>query len=677
VQINKGDTLTTTGYTFTVGDSDSSDGYIILNGGTISGSVSLSYDTHIYTDTDNGTISGAVTLGTNDYLVKDGPGTLTVGSVTTKGTNALVVNEGALDIGSLNNYNSAEIFLQGGVIQGNGTATFTLTNAVGGVIFNTGNDYSNPLGGGFSAHGGTLVVTLQDTTGNQNLVWGTTTNFLQEGSVFNFGSTTSNGLVFFENNMDLGGQGNDYSYFSRVIDVTANSSDTGDPLAYKDGAVLDGSITNTSDPYAGISKDGTGVLYLNGVNSYTGPTMIANGSLVIFADYSLGTAPTAAYALNTAPTSTGVTGNALTPGAVEINGGAALVADANVTLSSYRQMLLAGGAAGASTASIIDVYGNGTNKNYTLNYGGTIADYVNEVGSLEKQGGGTFNYSGTAYNTGSYAVTAGLFEVSGSGSINSGSGVTINTSSIAAVPASFNYASSTALTKPVTYGSGGGSFFYNSTAAYTGASSATISTKQVIGGGGNLSSLAVTIASGGTLLPGTTTAEGNTATIGTLMTGAVKLLGGGNDNFLFADMTGAAGVGYSTVDATSVDLTGLSAALPFNINLESLSGTSPGTPADLTTLTHGQNVTFLLFSTGTNGITPETQAQLNADFVVHTAANDGATGFSALGPWEVLENANDSALYLQYTAPEPSTWAMLAGGLGLLVFIRRLRSRSQ
>ncbi len=68
-------------------------------------------------------------------------------------------------------------------------------------------------------------------------------------------------MVDLTNDLDLGvvvgaNQG-ESALYSRVIQVTANSADSGDPLQYADYAEMDGTISSTN-PYVGLAKTGNG-----------------------------------------------------------------------------------------------------------------------------------------------------------------------------------------------------------------------------------------------------------------------------------------------------------------------------------------------------------------------------------------------------------------------------------
>jgi fibronectin-binding autotransporter adhesin len=667
LEVDNGAKIDTTNGTLSLGyQSNSYEGGLILNGGasiTGSGGVRLNTYTNIYTDLDNGTIENLFTQG--QWLSKSGAGTLFLtGTGEYLGYNSwLIINDGALDVGNVSQsgLSGAEIVLQGGVLQGNGGLSENLVDAWNtGISFNINQEGSSNLGGGFSAAGGDLFVTLN---GGAQLVWDTgtggTPNFLSQNAPLLFGSTTATGVVDLSNAINLGlnvaGNQGGTALYDRVIQVTANAADSGDPLSYADLAQMDGVISSTN-PFLGLAKTGNGVLRLTGANTYTGATSIEGGTIEISDDSNLGAAPTAAYALNVGPD---VSGAALTPGAVQINSGATLAfyaspfGNPDITLNSNRQLLLASG--DGSVASNIDVQ-----DGVTASFGGIIADYVGETGSLNVEGAGVFDYSGTSANTGSYSVTGGTFIVSGNGSINSGSGVSINSNALPTfTPAVFNYQSSVGLSKTVTYGTGGGTFAYNTSAAYTGGA-LHVGANDILTGSGNLGTTAVSIGSGGTIAPG----QLDPAT-GTLTQGATTLLTGGNYNFLIADATGAAGVGYSTVNATSLDISSLTAG-SFTINLESLSGSSTGDAANFDPT---QNYSFVLINAA-DGITDTFNA---ADFTVDAFANNGANGFTnTVDPyavWSVSEQGDN--LVLNYTVPEPSTYAMLLGGLAFLALCVR------
>jgi fibronectin-binding autotransporter adhesin len=639
---------------------NANNGGLILNGGaSITGANGVQFDNtmSVYTDLDNGTIQNLTAAF--DIWSKNGAGTLFLtGPGENLGYSIITINGGALDVGNVSGSNIpyTEIALQGGVLQGHGNLNENLVDGFGqGITFNYNQEGASNLGGGFSAAGGALFVTLN---GNAQLVWGTgtggTANFLSQNAPLLFGSTTSTGVVDFSNRINLGvvegGNQGATALYSRVIQVTANSSDVGDPLAYADYAVMDG-VISSSNPYLGLAKTGDGVLLLDRANTYTGATSIEGGTLEISQDSNLGAAPTAAYALNVGPD---VSGAALTPGAVQINSGATLGfyqhLYSTIALNSNRQLLLASG--DGSVASNIDIENGG--EPTTVTFGGVIADYVGETGSLNVEGSGTFDYSGTSANTGSYSVTGGTLLVSGDGNINSSSGVKINASAVYS-GAEFNYQSTVGLSKAVTYGAGGGTFAYNTSAAYTGSPSLNVGAKDVVSGSGNLGLTAVSIGSGGTITPGQLD-----PTPGTLTTGATSFLTGGNYNFLVADATGAAGTGYSTVAATSLDISSLTAG-SFTINLESLNGNGAGDASDFDP---DQNFSFVLVNAA-DGITGTFNA---ADFTVDAFANNGASGFSndvnPYASWSVSEQGDN--LVLSYTVPEPSTDAMMIVGLLLV-----------
>jgi hypothetical protein len=208
--------------------------------------------------------------------------------------------------------------------------------------------------------------------------------------------------------------------------------------------------------------------------------------------------------------------------------------------------------------------------------------------------------------------------------------------------------------------------------SYTGATT--------VGGGllvvnGSIASSAVTVNSGGTLAgsgsvgglivnSGGTINPGNSP--GTLnINGDIDWLGGGNYNWQIAGVTGTAGTvsTWDLVSATGVlDLTALTAGSKFNINLWSLSSTSP---ADVNGAVPGfnnaQNYTWKIATAG-GGITNFSSSYFN----LNTGATNGTGGFAnglGGGTFSLAQSGND--LNLVFTAvgapvPEPGTWAAAA-----------------
>lgn len=391
-------------------------GGLILNNGTISGAGTLttgSTELLIYTSgvsTVQNTIAGSV------GLTLFGPGTLVLSqSANMNYSGQTTLNSGVLDVnGDVSRLSTVGLHLRGGVLQGSGTFTRSLGTGTNQVNWVTNSGGYLATGGGFAARGGDLTVAIGGTGSPTNLVWGSGardntagSQFISEGGVLMFGSTTADHMVDFKNNIDLGleigsGSTNPESggNYSRVVDVADNVNSTGD-FARISGVI------SSSHPYHGLVKDGEGLLELTGTNTYVGSTTVNKGTLRISRDANLGNDPDAAYAI------VGTT----TQGSVIINGAATLEASDSFALSSTRSVLLASGASGA-TASKVSV---ADGKQLTFN--GKIGNYVGEVGSLDKTGTGVLVLGGTSEYTGTTKVSAGTLVVNGS--IASSSGVEV------------------------------------------------------------------------------------------------------------------------------------------------------------------------------------------------------------------------------------------------------------
>jgi hypothetical protein len=195
----------------------------------------------------------------------------------------------------------------------------------------------------------------------------------------------------------------------------------------------------------------------------------------------------------------------------------------------------------------------------------------------------------------------------------------------------------------------------------------TVEASQTVGGTGTILASGKTVTANGTLSPGnspgTLTQDG----------GALQLGGGGALNWQVHDVDGAAGSGYDTVsliNGATLDLSLLSAVNPYNINLWSLSGTSPDLNGDAINFDNTKGYIWTLFSTST-AITAFDPSFFN----IILAANNGTNGFSnALGGgfFSVGLADSDTDLVLNFT-PVPEPRAALLGGLGLLALLRRRR----
>ena len=166
----------------------------------------------------------------------------------------------------------------------------------------------------------------------------------------------------------------------------------------------------------------------------------------------------------------------------------------------------------------------------------------------------------------------------------------------------------------------------------------------------------------GTLSPGNSP--------GVVHAGNTILSAGGN--FLFQvstdGSTGSAGTNWDQLAVTgSLDVSGLGSSKTFTFELQSLDGSNAANP--LGAFDANTNHVWTDVITTTAGFAGTFNS---SDFTVDTSLFQNSTN----GTFSIVRDANNANdLDLEYTAaPEPTTWVMLLGGLGLLAFTQRRKS---
>ena len=228
-------------------------------------------DDNTTTSGDSATFSGVISSATpaSGALTKTGTGTLvlsgtnTFAGATTIATGALRANNDAGLPGAGSANGGSFLRLDGGVLEGSGATSFTRDNSAtaGGGNFN----WVSANGGGFSANGGKLTVTINNNAATTQSFGVAAANHTIFGTL-KFGSTTANAETEFQNNINL----NDAV---RTVQVDDNAYSGGD------FATISGAISSTTPASGALTKTGTGTLALSGSNTYAGNTTISAGAL--------------------------------------------------------------------------------------------------------------------------------------------------------------------------------------------------------------------------------------------------------------------------------------------------------------------------------------------------------------------------------------------------------------
>jgi autotransporter-associated beta strand protein len=234
----------------------------------------------IYNDGGNNTFAGVITLaanaavgsrdgnlrltgnivqsGNNRSLTKLGNGVVTL-SGSNSYSGATIIENGALRYTASGALASSDLQLNGGVLEIGYNATFS--RGLG-----TGVNQVRWVGdGGFSAHGGNRTVQIGGNS--NNLTWGSTANFVGNGSALLLSSNFSDSTITFANAISLNGAQREV----RVADGAAAVD-----------AILSGRLQGGNDGSGtgGLIKTGEGTLSLTVANNdYSGATEIRAGAL--------------------------------------------------------------------------------------------------------------------------------------------------------------------------------------------------------------------------------------------------------------------------------------------------------------------------------------------------------------------------------------------------------------
>ena len=447
---------------------------------------------------------------------------------------------------------------------------------------------------------------------------------------------------------------------------------------------LQGAMTNnaavtfdqsTAGTYAGVmsgsgsfTKLGAGTVTLTGTNTYSGGTWISGGTLTAGNSSAFGTGALtigagtvldlANYNIgNTVTNNGGTILNAGTLSGGNFSGGTTDLSGANSTVAAVT---------GTATVNV-----SGTGTAITAVSGGTIN--VNAAGTgttITTISGGTLNVTGA--DAAITTVSGGTLNVNAAGTtIQSYNGGNV------AVGATRTVTINEGMSSGVLSGAGGlakagtGTLILTGTSTYTGATTVTAGLLTV---NGDISSSALTTVAAGATLGGSgavgalivqngaTIAPGNSP--GTLTaSGNVIWQADGNYNWQLVDALGDAGTGWDTFAITgALDLTALSSANPFNLNLWSLSSAG-ATTGDAQNFFSGGNYSWTIV-TALGGITG-----FNAGgFDINTAATNGTNGFTndLRGGAFSLAVVDGNKLNLVYeisAVPEPSSIHLARLGL--------------
>ncbi|EHR1614258.1 autotransporter-associated beta strand repeat-containing protein [Salmonella enterica] len=352
-------------------------------------------------------------LSGSGQVEKSGDGTLTLSGSNTY-TGGTLISGGTLVASNVEALGTGDV-TNDAVLELNTGGTFDNAISGSGQVVKSGDDAltlsgSNTYTGGTIISGGTLVATNVDALGSGDVTDNATLELNTGGTFDNAISGSGQVVKSGDDVLTLSGA-NSYSGGTLISDGTLVASNvealgTGDvtdnaTLELNTGGTFDNAISGSGQ----VVKSGDDVLTLSGANSYSGGTLISDGTLVASNVEALGTGDVtdnATLELNTG----GTFDNAISgSGQVEKSG------DGTLTLSgsnTYTGGTLISG--GTLVASNVEALGSGDVTNdavLELNTGGDFTNNISGSGQVVKSGDETLTLSGANSYTGGTLISSG------------------------------------------------------------------------------------------------------------------------------------------------------------------------------------------------------------------------------------------------------------------------------
>ncbi|EKN5543429.1 autotransporter-associated beta strand repeat-containing protein [Salmonella enterica] len=374
--------------------------------------------------------SGQVVKSGDDVLTLSGANSYSGGTLISDGT-LVASNVEALGTGDVTNNATLELNTGG-----------TFDNAIGGSgnVVKSGADTltlfgSNSYTGGTTISGGTLVASnvealgTGDVTDNATLMLNTGGDFTNNiGGTGRVEKSGDDALTLSGSNTYTGGTTiNDGTLVATSVDALGTGDVTDNAvLELNTGGTFDNAISGSGQ----VEKSGDDVLTLSGANSYSGGTLISDGTLVASNVEALGTGDVtdnATLEMNTG----GTFDNAISGSGQVVKSG-----DKMLTLSGANSY--SGGTLisdGTLVASNVEALGTGdvtNNATLELNTGGDFTNNISGSGQVEKSGDDALTLSGANSYSGGTLISDGTLvatnvEALGTGNVTDNATLEMNT----------------------------------------------------------------------------------------------------------------------------------------------------------------------------------------------------------------------------------------------------------